>query len=83
MTSKNGEMTSQDSKYGAIEFNFFVYKKVITNNVWDTAVLGSLWPYKWRLVLPIKDPHCEAGTTSLKEIGGRGTVPGDNKEFRS
>ena len=33
MTSKNGEMTSQDSKYGAIEFNFFVYKKVITNNV--------------------------------------------------
>ena len=38
------------------------------------------WKFNY---LPIKDPHCDAGTTSLKDIGGLGTVPGLIKEFRS
>ena len=33
--------------------------------------------------LPIKDPHCEAGTISLKVIGGLGTVAGDTKLAKS
>ncbi len=33
--------------------------------------------------LPISEPHCEAGTTSRKVIGGLGTVPGDMRLLRS
>ena len=32
---------------------------------------------------PIRDPHCEAGTTSRKVIGGLGTVPGVSRVFKS
>ncbi len=33
--------------------------------------------------LPMSEPHCEAGTTSLKVMGGLGTVPGLSRIFRS
>ena len=33
--------------------------------------------------LPIREPHCEAGTISLKVIGGLGTVAGDTKLAKS
>ena len=33
--------------------------------------------------LPMREPHWEAGTTSLKVIGGLGTVPGEIRLLRS
>ena len=33
--------------------------------------------------LPIRDPHCEAGTIKRKVIGGLGTVAGDTKLAKS
>ncbi len=33
--------------------------------------------------IPMSEPHCEAGTTSLKVMGGLGTVPGLSRIFRS
>ena len=35
------------------------------------------------IIVPIRDPHWEAGTTSLNVIGGLGTVPGVSKLFKS
>ena len=33
--------------------------------------------------LPIREPHCDAGTISRKVIGGLGTVAGDTKLAKS
>ena len=50
---------------------------------WIEAPVTSLISFILEPPLPMRDPHCEAGTTNRKVIGGLGTVPGEIRLLRS
>lgn len=64
---------------------FFTEKKapLFSHSTWIEAPVISLISLIFDPPFPISDPHCEAGTMSLKVIGGRGTVAGDTRVAKS
>ena len=55
----------------------------ISEATWIEAPVTSLISLIFEPPLPISEPHCEAGTISLKVMGGRGTVAGETKFAKS
>ena len=47
----------------------------ISDATWILAPVTSRISFIFDPPLPIKEPHCDAGTISRKVIGGFGTVP--------